>query len=251
MKHVRYGFGNLLRIVTGSLFLLAVFTSTSGCSSPNTNRLSLEALQIRSAADPNVVYRIGRGDMLEIKFRHNEELNEEVTVRPDGRISMQVAHDVDVVGKTPAKLSALLTKICSSELSNPEITVIVRSFSAQRAYVNGEVFRPCMVPLNGSVTVLQAVAEAGGFKETARLNEVVLIRRTADGSPVAASLDLLSVIRGNDLRQDVELQPYDVIYVPRTPIANLNLWVDQYLRKIMPLPLNFSFGYRLDDKSDR
>lgn len=249
MKHKAHSAGNVLR-EAACLLIPVIVLWTGGCSSPSTNRLSLEALQKRSARDTNMVYRIARGDMLEIKFRHNVDLNEEVVVRPDGRISIQVAHDVDTAGKTPEELSALLTRICSSELASPKITVIVRSFSAHRAYVNGEVFRPGMVPLNGSVTVLQAVAEAGGFKETARLDQVVLIRRASDGSPLAANLNLHSVIQGNDLHQDVELQPSDILFVPRTPIANLNLWVDQYLRKIMPLPLDLNFGYRFDNNSN-
>jgi protein involved in polysaccharide export with SLBB domain len=233
-----------------ALVILGAAASMVGCATPTAPHARIATLQEVAEADANAVYRIGRGDVLDIKFRHYPELNEEVTVRPDGRISVQVAHDVMAAGKTPAELTTALVESGKKQLSNPDITVIVRSFSSQRAYVTGEVYRPGVVALDGNVSVLQAVAAVGGFLETARLEGIVLIRRSAEGAPLAAILDLESVVDGADLEQDIALRPYDVVFVPRTPIANLNLWVDQYLRKSMPLPLDFGISYRLDGGRD-
>jgi len=82
---------------------------------------------------------------------------------------------------TPAQLTDLLTKKYSTQLQNPDVTVIVRSFSSHRVYVDGEVTRAGEVTLVGPMTALQAISKAGGMKESARVSEVILIRRAADG----------------------------------------------------------------------
>ncbi|NIT01074.1 MAG: sugar transporter, partial [Candidatus Latescibacteria bacterium] len=92
-------------------------------------------------------YVIQPGDQLDIKFYYNSELNEQVTVRPDGRISLQLANETAAAGKTPAELTQLLTEKYSRDLKKPEITVIVRSFSALKVFVGGEVNRPGILDL--------------------------------------------------------------------------------------------------------
>lgn len=107
-------------------------------------------------------YRIRAGDLLDVKFFYNSELNEQVTVRPDGRISLQLANDLMAGGLTPAELTEQLKKKYASEIDNPEITVIVRSFSYQRIFVDGEVYKGGLILLVGQMTVLQSITQAGG-----------------------------------------------------------------------------------------
>jgi protein involved in polysaccharide export with SLBB domain len=180
-------------------------------------------------------YSLQVGDQLDIKFFYNPELNEQVTVRPDGRISLQLAHEIMVAGLTPAELAELLTKKYAMEVKRPEITVIVRSFSSQKVYVDGEVSKPGMVPLVGTVTVLQTISQAGGVKDTARTTEVIVIRRGADNQPLAIAVNLDKAIDGTDMSQDIALRPFDIVYVPKSAIANVNVWVDQYIRKNIPV----------------
>ena len=188
-------------------------------------------------------YRIQLGDQLDIKFFYNPELNEQVTVRPDGRISLQLVHEIMVAGLTPSELTDLLTTRYASELKKPEITVIVRSFGAHKIYVDGEVTRPGVFPLIGFVTVLQAISQAGGMKETARTSQVVIIRRSEDNKPLVSSLNLNKVIDGTDMSQDIALKPFDIVYVPRSAISNVNVWVDQYVRRNLPISISSGFGY--------
>jgi protein involved in polysaccharide export with SLBB domain len=180
-------------------------------------------------------YRLQVGDQLDIKFFYNPELNEQVTVRPDGKISLQLVHEIMAAGLTPAELTTLLTKKYATEVKRPEITVIVRSFSSQKVYVDGEVSKPGMVPLVGTVTVLQTISQAGGVKDTARTTEVIVIRRGADNKPLVIPLNLDKAIDGTDMSQDIALRPFDIVYVPKSPIANVNVWVDQYIRKNIPV----------------
>jgi polysaccharide export outer membrane protein len=188
-------------------------------------------------------YRIQAGDQLEVKFYYNPELNEQVIVRPDGRISLQLVHEINAAGLTPAELTRFLTEKYTSELKKPELTVIVRTFGSQRVYVDGEVEKPGMVPLVGYVTVLQAVSQAGGLKDSARRNEIVVIRHGVANKPLALVVNLDKVYDGTDMHQDISLKPFDIVYVPRSQIADVNVWVDLYIRKNLPISLGFFYNF--------
>jgi len=185
-------------------------------------------------------YRIRIGDQMSIKFFYNPGLNEQVTVRPDGRISLQLVHEVVAVGLTPAELTDFLTAKYATEIKDPEIAVIIRSFSAQKVFVGGEVNKPGLLDLLTSMTVLQSISLAEGFKDTARIKEILVIRRKADNKTQILPINLDDVIKGIDNRQDIILLPYDIVYVPRSKIANVNQWVDQYIRKNIPIPFSYS-----------
>jgi len=179
-------------------------------------------------------YRIQVGDRLEIKFFYSPELNEQVIVRPDGRISLQLIPEIEVASLTLATLAKQLTERYAADLNQPQVTIIVREFGLQRVFVDGEVGAPGVVPLAGQMTALQAIAQAGGMKETARSTDVLVIRRGQANTPVAIRVDLKKAREGGDLAQDISLAPLDIIYVPRSRIANVNLFVEQYIRKVLP-----------------
>jgi protein involved in polysaccharide export with SLBB domain len=189
-------------------------------------------------------YKIHVGDELDVKFFFNAELNEHLTVRPDGRISLQLVPEIVAAGLTPGELAQRLKDEYSGELSKPELTVIMRSFGAQQVYVGGEVEKPGEMRLTGTLTALQAVAIAAGFKDTARLTEVIVIRRNPDRTPLVIPVNLKRALDGTDVGQDIALMPYDVLYVPKSTLANVNKFVDQLIRK--NIPLNFGFVIRGD-----
>ncbi|HPL64223.1 MAG: polysaccharide biosynthesis/export family protein [Syntrophales bacterium] len=199
---------------------------------------------IRSPAFPQTEYRIQPGDTLDIKFYNSPELNEQVIVRPDGRISLQLAPEITASESTPSELSRVLEQQYGKELREPRITVIVRTFGTHRVHVGGEVHRPGVVSLSGPLTVLQSVAEAGGLMESARTQEVIIIRKGEKRKPLIFTVDLERVFSGSDLSQDVLLMPFDIVYVPRSPISEVNVWVDQYIRRNIPVP--FGFAYTVD-----
>ena len=190
-------------------------------------------------------YLLQVGDVLDIKFYYNPELNERVTIRPDGRISLQLVDDVTASGISPSELDRRLTAHYERTLVKPEITVIVREFGGQQAYVGGEVARPTAMALVGGLTALQAIMKAGGFRESAHPGSVILIRKGAQNDPVSRSIDLTKVLTGESTRNDVALQPFDVVYVPKSPIANVNKFVDQYINNIVPNFLNAGFSYTM------
>lgn len=187
-------------------------------------------------------YLIQIGDQLDIKFFYNPTLNEQITVRPDGRISLQLIEEVSVAGMTPAALTKELVKRYSVELRQPQVTVIVRGFGAQRVFVDGEVGRPGMVSILGETSLLQAIAQAGGLKDTARDSEIIVIRRGEGTAPVARQLNLKKARDGSDAGQDISLAPFDIVFVPRSRMSNVNVWMDQYIRQNIPIPFGLQYG---------
>ena len=180
-----------------------------------------------STQSPNLIgkkveedtYVIQPGDTLSIKFFFNPELNEEnLIVRPDGRISLQLIHEVTAANLTAPQLTALLAEKYMGQLKNPEIAVIVRSVrEPYRIYVDGQVTSPGQFEIVGSLSVLQAIALAHGMKEdTAKKDEVVVIRRNQDGHPFVININLKDALTGRDLSQDIQLLPYDFVYIPRS-----------------------------------
>jgi protein involved in polysaccharide export with SLBB domain len=184
---------------------------------------------------PLTPYVIAVGDELAIKFYTNPELNEDVVVRPDGMISLQLVDDVLAAGRSPKDLDADLTKRYTGELADPQISVIVKKPFGHRMYVDGQVGKPGEVPVLGDMTLYQALQSAGGLLETAHRKEIILIRRDADGKPYGRVIDIRPIQNGVDPSVDVPVQPLDIVYVPRSKIAEVDLFVKQYIRDALPI----------------
>lgn len=200
-----------------------------------------------SATEPTP-YLIQPGDQLEIKFFYNNELNETVVVRPDGKISLQLLDDIQAAGIPPARLDEILTQKYARELKQPVLTVIVRSFTGQRVYVGGEVNRPGLVSLTAGMSALQAVINAGGLKETAKLENAIVIRKGKDSKPIPMRVDLSKAIYEGNAQDHFKLEPYDIVYVPKTFIAKANKFVNQYIEQLILFKgVSFGFTYEVHD----
>jgi polysaccharide biosynthesis/export protein len=187
-----------------------------------------------ASASPVQALRLAPGDSLEIKFFYVPELNEIQTVRPDGRISLQMVGDVDVTGRTPAELREHLFALYAPHLKKPDVTILVRSQANRRVYVAGEVAVPGLLPLDGPMTVLEAIMQAGGFNQrTARVKNVVLIRHQ-DGKRLGAALDLRAALKGKP-SDPFYLEPLDIIYVPKTRVARAAQWIDTHINQLVPI----------------
>jgi polysaccharide export outer membrane protein len=184
---------------------------------------------------PLTPYVIAVGDELSIKFYTNPELNEDVVVRPDGMISLQLIDDVPAAGRSPKDLDADLTKRYTGELADPQISVILKKSLGHRMYVDGQVGHPGEIVVMGDMTLYQAIAQAGGLLETAHRKQIILIRRGDDGKPYGRVIDIRPIQSGADPGVDVPVQPLDVVYVPRSKIAEVDLFVKQYIRDALPI----------------
>lgn len=188
------------------------------------------------------------GDQLRIMFTYWPELNEEQVIRPDGKLALQLVGDVQAAGYTPDELRNHLLQLYANKLKEPEIVVAVDNFAGQRIYVGGEVHQAGVFPLAGRMTVLDAIMQAGGpIKQSAKMSTVVLVRMH-DGQHHARSVNVAKTL-SEPQSEPVYLEPYDVVFVPRTAIDQVNQFVDQYIDEIIPRSVYWNLTYDLDRRS--
>ena len=195
-------------------------------------------------------YVLKVGDVLDVKFFYSPELNETVRIRPDGRISLQLVDEVAAAGLTATELDDLLTKKYSRILRRPDIAVIVREYAEQRVYIGGEVQSPGVIAISHKLTSLQAIFEAGGFKRTAEQRKVVILRNQGTEEPLFISVDLKPVLETGNISKDIVLRPYDIVFVPRTGIAKMGDFVNQYINQLVPAALTFGLVYNLNPEME-
>ncbi len=186
-------------------------------------------------------------DTLEIKFFYNPNLNETVTVRPDGMISLQMIDEVRAAGFTPSQLDTLLTQKYSLLLDQAMITVFVRSFNDQKIYVGGEVYSPRVIHLKERMNALQAVFMAGGFKPDADISEVVIISRGPDLRPVSRRVNLSRALKGRLAFEDYRLRAYDIVFVPKSSLAKASQFMT-HIYSFLPRQVFLAFDYELHNE---
>ena len=172
------------------------------------------------AAAPGVegaYYRIGPGDMLQLFVWRNEELNREVPVRPDGRISVPLVEDVEAAGKTPTELSRSLEQRLSEYIRDPIVTVIVSKFAGtfdQQIRVIGEAQKPQAIPYRDRMTLLDVMISVGGLTEFASGNRAIVSRNSgSEHKQYVVRLD--DLIRDGDIDANIEMVPGDILIIPR------------------------------------
>lgn len=200
----------------------------------------------QNAMAPLAEYRLGRADQLSIKFFYTPELNEDVVVRPDGNISLQLVGDVAVAGRTPTEVAKEIKDRYQSQVQTRDVTVIVRDTKSARAYVGGEVKTPAVVPIDGAMSVADAIFMAGGALDSARLGSVVLLRMGPNGKE-AHLVDVSGGLAGDG--ELPTLHPYDVVYVPKSPIGEVDTFVDLYINKLIPKNSGFFAYYTINPQN--
>jgi polysaccharide biosynthesis/export protein len=187
-------------------------------------------------------YIVQVGDVLDLNFYLSPELNQQVTVRPDGRFATLLAPEIVAAGKTVPDITAELRTAYSSELKDPQISVGIKSFAPTRVYVGGEVGTPGEYLENGPpLTLSQAIARAGGLKPAGSPDHVFIIRRVTGTAARVYATRYDQVIDGHDPNADVTLQPFDVVYVPKTGVAQTYIYFNQYLQQFLPVSWGFSY----------
>lgn len=183
---------------------------------------------------PSPEYRIAAGDELDIVVPLNPEFNVRTFVRPDGKISLELIDEIAAEGLTTAELTEHLRNAYSTELRDPDISVNVVSMAA-RIYVDGHVERPGEYPWSRQVTAMQAVSLAGGLRETADGESLLVVRRSPGGEQRVFQIDLEELAAGKGESRDLFLAPYDTVYVPSSRVADVNKWMTQYIKDNIPI----------------
>lgn len=159
-------------------------------------------------------YRIGINDVLTINVWHEPDLSRNLTVRPDGKISLPLVGDVQAAGRTPPQLESELRTALAQYIKDPELTVIVAEIRSRRVNVIGQVMHPGTFALSQQMGVLDIIAEAGGLREFAKKNKIYVLRETSAGVRERMKYDYNAVLAAKHDARDILLQANDTVVVP-------------------------------------
>lgn len=187
-------------------------------------------------------YLLAPGDRLEVIVRTAPELSRELVIAPDGRIHMPLAGSVMAMALTPDELATLLRQALYSELIDPDLDVVATEFASQKVFVGGEVAAPGMFDLPGQIDPYQAIVMAGGLTRDAQAGNVLLIRRLPGGEVRSTLIDVRAGLSNPGSAGWLPLRRFDVLYVPRSRIAEQNQFAAQYIRDALPLPFSLFYA---------
>ena len=162
-------------------------------------------------------YKIATGDQIEIFVWKNPDLTTTVPVRPDGKITMPLVQDTEAQGKTPTQLAADLTVALSRYIQQPNVTIVVKSFAAPdnaaAIRIIGSAMPPKTVPYRSGLTIMDVIIEIGGLPVFANGNGAQLIRED-QGKTNTIPIHLGNLMKGGNIKENVELKPGDIIRIP-------------------------------------
>ncbi len=189
------------------------------------------------------LYLFYPGDKLEIDVAGAPELTRQTSVGPDGRVTLPLIGGVMAAYRSVPQLQADITARYRSVLRNPEVSVLPGDTAPMQVMVGGEVKTPGWIPMTGELDALQAVMAAGGPLHSAKMHEVVIIRRRNDGQAMRQIIDLQDPLNGH-ASQMTALRRYDIVFVPRTSVAEAGVFVEQWVNNLIPSPVINYFTYK-------
>jgi polysaccharide biosynthesis/export protein len=207
---------------------------SAAAASLSPEQCDANARMVAASAD-NENYRIQPGDQLDVVFYLNSEFNDEVVVRPDGKISLRLVGSIPAAGLTPDQLAKEVDTAYSTELRDPGASIHIKSMPSREVFVAGRVTKPGAFPLEPGMTAMEAISDAGGYLDDASDTSVVLIRRDVCGTPHGTKLDLDAAVSKEGSDENIALLPRDMLVVPRSKIGNVDLFVQQYIKNLIPI----------------
>ena len=178
-------------------------------SAPARSPLAGPAMGVPVASD----YIIGPEDLLQVSIWKNEAMSRTLPVRPDGKISLPLLHDITAAGLTPLQLRDKIAAALAEFMPNPEVSVSVMQVNSYRVSVLGEVQKPGVLQLKAPTTVLEALALAGGFRDFASPSKIVIFRKDASGQTQRLRFNYNRAVGGGG-EDNVSLKSGDVVVVP-------------------------------------
>jgi polysaccharide export outer membrane protein len=186
-------------------------------------------------------YRFYPGDKLKIDIRTAPELNAEVQIAPDGRITLPTVGPLMAGNLSISELKHAIEQKFSSELVDPSLTVTPTTIGSQKIFIGGEVKSPGVFELPGEIDPLQAILLAGGWTDNGRATHVIVMRRGPGGKLLTRVVDVKNGLAQQSLYEIGPLRRFDVVFVTRKAIADENLFMKQWFRDA--LPIDFSLFY--------
>lgn len=205
-------------LVKANICLLVVLLAVvpvpgSTQTAPQRPSSSVSPAQEAPVVQVDAEYVIGADDVLGVMFWREPELSGDVTVRPDGKITVPVVGELLAAGLGPEELKKQLQAAAAKYVNDPNVQVVVRTINSRKVFVTGRVTQPGTYTINRPLTVIQAITLAGGLTEYADSKNVTVLRTTAKGTQ-SFKFNYKDVSRGKSLDQNIQLVPGDTIIVP-------------------------------------
>jgi len=172
-----------------------------------------------SDEDDTTTYHLAVGDSLEILYRSTPEYNQTVTLLPDGDVTLQLLGNVHLAGLTLKQAHEKVTELAAKRLRNPELSLVVKDLDKDHFVVLGEVTTPGRYELHGHITAVEALALAGGFKQTSSQSNVYLLHKTGDVYSDAVVIDYRKLRQKNTSTEMPAIQSGDVLVVTTSKFA--------------------------------
>jgi polysaccharide export outer membrane protein len=170
-------------------------------------------------------YQLHSADVLELSFPFTPEFNQTVTVQPDGYITLRGAEDIRVEGHTLPEVTKSIRIAYSRVLHDPVINIGLKDFEKPYFIVGGEVGHPGKFDLRDETTVAQAVAIAGGFRDSAKHSQVLLFHRVPSGWMQVKRLNMKKMLKDANLEEDAHLQAGDFLYIPKNTFSKIQKFI--------------------------
>jgi polysaccharide export outer membrane protein len=170
-------------------------------------------------------YTLRAGDVLDLIYRYTPELNQTVTILPDGYVNLNLVGDVRVSDLTVEEAHNAIIAKAKERLNDPELNLILKEFQPPYVVVAGEVAKPGTMSLRENTTALQAILMSGGFSGSAQTGQVLLFRKINSETAEIRVLNLTKLHKTADLERDVQLQPEDILFVPRDKIEKVSRYI--------------------------
>ena len=233
--------GLLLTLVGAALCCVA------GCAGTDSGGV-VDVADFEQPAAESGAYRLRLGDSVSIVFQADRSLDYKTPISPAGTISVPSGGEIVAVGRTVGEIRVEIEKSMADLLLDPRASVVLERVAGQPVYVLGEVGNPGMVMSAGVIRVSMALAEAGGILPSGRPSSVMVVRTSGVAEATAIRIDVAKVWSGRDLSQDLTLEPYDVVFVPKSVIGKVDGFVDLFFNKIAPAQLFYLRGYDIANK---
>ncbi|MCP4649091.1 MAG: hypothetical protein GY853_03260 [PVC group bacterium] len=191
-------------------------------------------------------YIIGEGDVLAVSVWENDDLDAEVMVRPDGKVSFALVGDVLAVGFTIEQFRQDLTALLKEYIRYPQVSVSIKVVGGEKVIVLGHVRSPGVYEITGRKTILEAIGKAGGFTRDAVLKSIIVVKGGLE-TPVPKKLNLTRALKKGEVIENIVLESEDIIYVPSRVIAD----VSYFMRTILsPITQSVSTTQDINDIRD-
>lgn len=207
---------------------------------PDTQLASNAASPAHSGiADRAPRYQLRRGDSFEVQFAFSPELNQTVTVQPDGYITLKSAGTISAEGQTIPELTKTIEQAYSAILNKPVVTIDLKDFDKPYFIASGQLGKPGKYDLRSDLTLTEGVAIAGGFTEASKHSQVILFRPQQNGMSEARVVNVKKMLKSHDLTEDIHLLPGDMIYVPQNRISKIQRYLPTTNLGMYGYPSNF------------